>query len=275
MARAHTPGARWHETFSLGGRLPWAVGLALCVTVGMSLGVALADRHAGLFDLVSLAPREVWRGQLWRLPSWLFVEPGPLALVFGCLFLYWFGRDLAEAWGSGRWLAIFGGVALASAVGTCLVAQVDAAVMARAYLGGWALSSSMVVAWGLWFPERVVRIYFILPIRGFWIAWLTVAVTVVYAVYAGWEGYLPELFAQGSILGWLYRRVVFARWARARRDRELRLRNVQAARRRASHRARGAAQMRLIEGADEDAPLPPELEDQVRELLAGRTKPRP
>jgi membrane associated rhomboid family serine protease len=268
MARA----ARWQNRFSFGGRLPWSVGLVLCVTVGLSLAVAFGDRHAGgLFELLSLVPHDVWHGQVWRLLTWPFIEPGPIGLIFACLFLYWFGRDLAEEWGDSRWLSVFGGVAAVAAVGTCLVAQVDPPVMDHAYLGGWALTSAMVVAWGLWFPHRVVRIYFIIPIRGFWLAWLTVAVTVVFAVYAGWESYLPELFAEGSILAWLYRRLLVARMSRVRRDLDVRRQNAE----RAGKRARAASHLRLIESQDDDgdAPLTPELEDQVRDLFS-KTKPK-
>ena len=253
--------------------MPWAVGLVLCVTVALSLAVAFGDRHAGgLFEWVSLVPQDVWHGQVWRLLTWPFVEPGPIGLIFTCLFLYWFGTDLAREMGSARWLTLFGAIALIAAVGTCLVAQVDPPVMEHAYLGGWALGSAMIVAWGLWFPHRVVRIYFIIPIRGFWIAWLTVAITVVFAIYAGWEGYLPELFAEASILAWLYRRVLSARFARVQRDLDDRRRTVQ----RTQRRAKSVAHLRLVESHDDaDVPLPPELEEKVQELLSGAAKAKP
>ena len=262
----------WQSRFSFGGRLPWSVGLVLCVTVALSLAVAFGDRHAGgLFELLSLVPADVWHGQVWRLLSWPFIEPSPFGLIFACLFLYWFGRDLAAEWGDRQWLTVFGGVAAVAAVGTCLVARVDPPVMDHAYLGGWGLASAMVVAWGLWFPHRVVRIYFIIPITGYWLAWLTVAITVVFAIYSGWEGYLPELFAEGSILAWLYRRLLVAKWAQARRDLDQQRQRAERTRR----RAKAVSHLRLIEAGDDDgdAPLPPDLEDKVRDLLS-KAKPR-
>jgi len=147
-------------------------------------------------------------------------------------------------------------------------------VMEHVYLGGWALKCAMVVAWGLWFPHRTVRLYFIIPIAGYWIAWLTVALTVVFAIYWGWEGYLPDLFAEASILAWLYRRLLAAKWTRARRDLDLRRQGAERARR----RSKAASHLRLIESQDDDgdAPLPPELEDKVRDLLSkARPKTKP
>jgi membrane associated rhomboid family serine protease len=255
----------WQHRFSFGGRLPWAVGLVLTVTVALSLVVALSDRHAGgIFDVVSLVPAQVLHGQVWRLATWAFVEPSPLSLIFACLMLYWFGRDLAQEMGSGRWLLLFGVVGLVSAAATCLVALFDTPVLDQTYLGGWALSCAMIVAWGLWFPHRVVRIYFVLPITGYWLAWLTVALTVIFAVYAGWQSYLPEIFAEASILAWLYRRVFASRLKGVQRDLDDRRRRAE----RAARVRKGAAHLRVVESLDEDdAPLPPDLEAKVQDLL--------
>jgi len=259
---------RIQETMSFGGRLPWAVGLLLTLTIGLSLLVAFGDRHAGsLFELVSLTPGEVWHGQLWRLVTWPFVEVGPVGLIFTCLFLFWFGRDLAEEWGSRRLLAVLGGVTLAAGVCTCLVAQLDRPVLEARYLGGWALTTAMVVAWGLWFPHRIIRLFFVLSITGWWLAWLTVALTVVYAVYAGWQGLLPDLLAEGAILAWLFRRPVVARWAKARAALGARRRQAQRTRK----HARSVASLHLVETHEDDA-LPPEIEEQLRQIFSDKGK---
>jgi membrane associated rhomboid family serine protease len=259
------------DAFTFGGRLPWAVGLVLAITVVLSLFAAFGSRHAApLFDWAALCPGDVWHGQLWRLVTWPWIEPSPLGLIFACLFLLWFGRDLAEELGSPRFLAVFGGVLLAAGVCTCLVALIDPSVLEQQYLGGWALADAMIVAWGLWFPHRVVRFYFVLPIRGFWLAWLTVAITVVLAVYMGWESVLPDLCAEGAILAWIYRGAVVTRWARMRRSvGEARRRDARR-RQRSAARAKGVAHLRLVESSDDDPPpLPPEVQDRVDALLGG------
>ncbi|WP_394834124.1 rhomboid family intramembrane serine protease [Pendulispora rubella] len=258
---------RWQDRFSFGGRLPWGVGLLLSLTVVCSLAVAFGSRHTGpLFELASLVPAAVWRGEVWRLLTWAFIEPNPLSLLFTCLGIYWFGSDLAGEWGSARFLTVLGGIAVSAAVFTCLLAQIDASVLPQHYLGSWACSCAMIVAWGLWFPDRVVRIYFILPIRGLWLAWLTVGLTVVYAIYAGWERYLPELLAEGSMLAWIYRRTLSARWAKARRP-AARPKPVPAKKR----SAKGVSYLRVVEPHDDDDPPPmsPELEKRVQDLLRG------
>lgn len=196
----------WTERLTFGDRVPWAVGLTLVLLVGLSLPAAFITRHgASLFELGALVPAKVWRGEVWRLFTWPFLQPSPIGLILACLMVYWFGRDLYEEWSSRELVQVFGGVLLGAALVTMLVARIDPAVMASLYIGSYALTAALVVAWGLTFPNRVVRVYFVLPIRGLWLAWGTVAVSVVYAIYSGWSHYLPELAAEALILAWMHR----------------------------------------------------------------------
>jgi membrane associated rhomboid family serine protease len=243
-------GKQWQRVFSFGGRLPWAIGLLLSITVALSLLAAFGSRHdTPFFDLVSLRPADVWRGQLWRLLTWPFVEPSPLGLIFACLMLYWFGGALARQWGSQRFLVYLGGVMLVAGAGTCAIARIDRSVLGHSYLGGWAVTTAMSVTWGLSFPYSVVRIYFVLPLRGYWLAWLTVAVTVVLAIYSGWEQFLPELLAEGTALAWLFRKSIFARWSRSRSALDSKRRD---AKRRSSARRRGRRVVDYLRAVDGD-----------------------
>lgn len=243
--------------------MPWAIGLVLTITVVASFTAAFVSRHGtSLFDLLALSPALVWKGQVWRLFTWAFVEPSPLSFIIECLMIFWFGRDVAEEWGSKGFLQVFGAIMVGAAVATCLIARVDPTVLIAQYVGSFALTTAIIVAWGLTFQDRIVRIYFILPIRGFWLAWFTVAVTVVYAVYRGWQGLLPELFAEAFILTYLYRdsitAAVDAKRAAATRKRE-----------RAKKRAKSVAYLRLVDAREEDLPeLPADI---ARKLGSGPT----
>jgi membrane associated rhomboid family serine protease len=207
----------WQRRLTFGGRIPWAVGLLLSVTLVLSLTAALGSRYLGpLFDAMALQPAAVWHGQLWRLVTWPFVEPSPIGLIFACLTLYWFAPQLAQRWGSPRLLRMVGGIILVAAVGSCLVGLVDEEIMSASYLGSWTISAGLVVVWGLSFPDQVVRIYLVLPIRGYWLAWGTVAITLVFAIYSGWTRLLPEMLAEVAALCWFHRTLLRARWARVR-----------------------------------------------------------
>src|SRR6185295_18007866 len=93
---------------------------------------------------------------------------------------------------------------------------VDESVREQHYLGGDALAAAIAVAWGLCFPERRIFIWFIIPLTGRVLAWLTVVLTVVFSIYSGWEQYLPELFAEGSMLAYLFQDRIRARWSQTK-----------------------------------------------------------
>ncbi|HWL88592.1 MAG TPA: rhomboid family intramembrane serine protease [Polyangiaceae bacterium] len=257
--------ARWEDRFSFGGRLPWAIGLLLSV-VAVSSVVAAVSSHFGsrLFLLAALTPADVWHGEVWRLVTWSFVETSPLSLIFQCLSIYWFGTDLAGEWGSRRFLSLCGALVLVVGVCTCLAAQLDDLLMRQFVLGGWGWTCGMLVTWGLWFPHRVIRIYFVLPIRGYWFTWLTVGMTVLFAIYAGWRAMLPEFVAEGAAFAWFYAPVLAADWRNKRRAGPIR------AKKRAMNakRAQSVAYLRAVESHDDDPPpMPEDLEKRVHDLL--------
>src|SRR5260221_2567473 len=72
---------------------------------------------------------EVWRGEVWRLVTWAPIELNALALIFGCLLLYFIGPDLLHLWGARRFFAPFfrataRGCALPCLLARCLWAAV-------------------------------------------------------------------------------------------------------------------------------------------------------
>jgi hypothetical protein len=234
------------------------VGLIVAATLVLSLLAAvLGRRGVPLFALAALAPADVWRGQIWRLVTWPVFEPSPFGLIVGCVMITWLGRDLAPTWGPSRFLRVFGGVLLATGVGTCLLARIDGDVLEHAYAGTWPLTTALIIAWGLTFPDQMVRFYLMLPVRGYWLAWLTVLGTVVFAAYVGWAPLLTNLLAEAAILGWLSRKRLAARWAKARgslADRE----RERAVRRRKAARRRGGAVVEYLRPVDDppDEPGP-------------------
>ena len=259
--------------FTFGGRVPGGVGIILALTITCSLVAAFGNRKwVALFEMGALVPGRVLNGEVWRLVTWSVIEPRPFGLIFTCLFLYWFGSDLAKEWGSRRFFLVYGAVALAASVGTCLVALGDGTVHDRMYLGSLAVSEALTVAWGLWFPSRVIRIYFVIPIKGIVLAWGTVALTVAYAIYEGWEHLLPNVIAQASMLGWLYRAPLVARWRtwqRVRRQQERQQRVLT----KSAQRTATVRVLHQLEDHDDDLPpLTPEMESKLGRILEEAAK---
>ncbi len=175
------------------------VAALLAATFALSLGAALADG----FGALALVPDRVWRGEVWRLVTWVFAVPGPRALVATAVVLYWFGGELAASWrepGLRRFVAAIVGV---TGVGTLALTAMIPAARHLPYLGSWALCDALVIAWALEFPDRRLRVYGVLSIGGPALAYGTAGLTALAAIYLGPIIVLPELLAAITALAWM------------------------------------------------------------------------
>jgi membrane associated rhomboid family serine protease len=192
--------ARLGQGLTLGGRVPPAVGGLIAATVITSLVAVVGARNGlPLLALFVLSPEAVLRGEVWRLITWVLLETDPLNLLFGALVLFWFGRDLAEAWGERRFLAAYLGVAAVAGAVTSLLALAWPALQAGAWTGLWPAADGLVVAWALLFPARQILLFFALPVSGRALLWVTVGGTVLFALFAGVAAFVPHLLAQGAM----------------------------------------------------------------------------
>lgn len=144
-----------------------------------------------LMHWASLIPHRVLGGEVWRLATWPFVEPGPLALVITCMSIFKFGTELSVSWGERR-LARF-------TIETLLIAGVAGVIVSTIthtpmlHLGGWATGDLLVIAWARQFPNRALNFYGLVTMYGRNLVHLTIAITAVYAIYAGIVAFSPEL----------------------------------------------------------------------------------
>jgi len=184
--------------------VPAAVGGLIAATVAVSLVAVVGDRNGlPLLQLSVLAPRAVWSGEVWRLVTWALVETEPLNLLFGGLVLFWFGRDLVEAWGERRFLAVYLGIAAAAGALTSLAALAWPALLALRFTGFWAALDAIIVAWALLHPFRQILLFFAVPVSGKALLWITVGGTVLFALFTGVAAFVPHLLAEGLAWAWV------------------------------------------------------------------------
>src|SRR5688500_6299697 len=79
------------------GRL---VTMWIFATLGISV-VAMADGGT-LAGWLALRPQRVWSGEVWRLVTWIALEPRAISLAMTCAAIYVFGGELAVRWGDRR-----------------------------------------------------------------------------------------------------------------------------------------------------------------------------
>lgn len=209
------PVYRVRRLLSFGGRLPSEVGALIVAIFFLSVIAAVSERSGfPLFSWMALRPEAVWRGQGWRLATWVLFESDPLSLVFAGVTLYWFGRDLAVTWGPRRFLRICGGLSVLVAAVLCVAARILwPELMGHSHLGCWTLISALMIAWAVTFPERQLLVYFVLRVSGRQLLYLELGLTALFVIYYGVAFVFHIIAAQALMLLYLYRFSV-RRWAR-------------------------------------------------------------
>ena len=142
------------------------------------------------YGLLRLNPAQVLSGQVWRLFTYPLVylcESTPILGILSMLFFYWCGSILEQYWGTLRFNAYYlSGVLLTdlAALAVALVALAEDSLLGlivRSVLGvgfiGY-VNFSLLLAVATVIPEEQVRIWFVLPVKMKWLAWIDLGFTL-------------------------------------------------------------------------------------------------
>jgi predicted Zn-ribbon and HTH transcriptional regulator len=121
---------------------------------------------AGPGEIMLVADR-VMAGEYWRLLTFLFVPPmsNPFFAFFAWYLFYLMGSALESHWGDFRYNLFLLIAYLMTVAASFLVPY---AAMSNSYIGG-----SVFLAFAFLFPDFEIMLFFILPIRIWWLALLT------------------------------------------------------------------------------------------------------
>lgn len=162
-------------------RIGWIAvpGLIRIVVMFTALVCVLAYTDRQFLSLLDLKPELIQRGQVWRLVTYIFIptspiQPGslisPLWAVLALWFLWFIGDGLERAWGAFRLTAYF----VVGMIGTTL-----AAFLLHAQFSNGILAASLFFAFAWFYPDEVIYVLFILPVKIKWLAWISAALLLV------------------------------------------------------------------------------------------------
>ena len=199
-----------------GARFPLSSFMLATVTLSASIvGVVARQMGWDLLASMALVPSRVWNGEVWRLLTWPFFSLDPISLIFACVIILFFGRDLSYQWGPVRFLRVYLGFGLGVGAAVCLLALAWPAFRQVPHLTPWPLADALIIAWATWFPSRQLLVYFVLPLGGRRLIYATWAINVLFALYMGPAAFVPHFLAMGGM--WLYQSGGFGGiWGRLR-----------------------------------------------------------
>jgi len=121
--------------------------------------------HQTFFGRLGLSPSEVFgRGFVWQLLTYAFLHaPNSLFhILFNMLFLYWFGRELEQAWGTKRFVLFY----LTAAVFAAFIFSIVHIWLEVTWcVGASGAVMAVLMAYALYWPNRIILFMFVFPMR--------------------------------------------------------------------------------------------------------------
>ena len=151
--------------------------LTFYIVICYVLGYILMQFNPALLNMMSLEPAMILQGQVWRLITWVIYPPSTgniMWFAISILFFYYpIGSSLERTWGTFRYnLYIFSGLLF-----VMIAAFLTYFVTGRIYLMGnvfttYYVSMSVFLAYAASYPNVQILLFFVIPIRMKWMAWV-------------------------------------------------------------------------------------------------------
>ena len=160
------------------------------IAIGSAAMWLLGLFNAETYAFFVFSPRLVLQGEVWRLLTFFFVPDNMNWLGLFTIFLYyWIGNTLEAHWGTGQFtIYFFSGAILSMLYGIVayLLFRVDF------FLTPTFVYLAMFFAFAVYFPDLELLVFFILPIKIKYLAWLNAAFFVYGILTASFpENLLP------------------------------------------------------------------------------------
>jgi len=147
-------------------------GLIRAVVTLSVLVFILCYLNKGFDSYLALDIGRIRAGEVWRLITYVFVPQmsHPLLVLMAVWFLWYIGGKLEEAWGAFR-------VTLYFVVG--MIGTTAAALVSGSQFSNQMLFTTIFFAFAHFYLDDVIYLFFILPVKIKWLAWIYAALLVL------------------------------------------------------------------------------------------------
>ena len=159
---------RWLDTLERRFGFLGIPGLVRIMVAFSALIFLLVRLNPDFISALDLNPERVRHGEIWRLVTYIFIPQtfSFLWIIFVLWFLWFIGEGLERAWGPFRLTLYF----LLGMIGTTA-----AALFFGSNFSNTMLIASLFYAFARFYPDEVIYVFFILPVKIKWVAWVSAA----------------------------------------------------------------------------------------------------
>ena len=156
-----------------------------------------------------LVPRLVWsKGFIWQLVTYMFIHGG-FGHIFMNMFVLWmFGSDLERTWGSREFFKYY----IICGIGA---GAINVLVQPNSYIpiiGASGAIYGLLVAFAMVFPDRLVYIYFLFPVKVKYLVVFLAAVEFFTSMSASHSNIAHFAHLGGMLVGYIYMKGSLSYW---------------------------------------------------------------
>ena len=145
-----------------------------------------------LSSILMFSRERILQGEVWRLITFIFIPPASnLFFAIFVLYFYWMiGSAIEYNWGAFRFNFFYLiGIIFNIAAG-CITG----------YATSYYLNLTLFLAYAMLYPNEQIMLFFFLPIKVKWLAWLDAILLTASLIFTTWSGRLAILFSIANFL---------------------------------------------------------------------------
>ena len=154
-----------------------------------------------LFPIFGIVPSKTFGElMLWQPFTYLFFHGGIWHVLINMFVLWMFGSELEKYWGKREFLRFF----FVTGVGSGLVTVLFSLSSSTPVVGASGAIYGVLLAYGLMFPNRLVYLYFLIPIKVKYLVILIGTIAFFSSLNPGYSNISHLTHLSGMIIGFVY-----------------------------------------------------------------------
>jgi len=204
-----------------GGPATWAVKKIIVANIivfvlqklSVLLGIGIIKLYDGQYPLnvpileyfLGLNPDLITQKfMLWQFGTYMFLHGGVFHILINMLMLYMFGNELERLWGTRRFLKYYFITGIGAGVCSWIVGIHNPAIT----IGASGAIYGLLLAYGITYPNRIVYLNFLFPIKVKWMVLIMGAVafysSIVSSISGTKTGIAHIAHLGGMLIGYVY-----------------------------------------------------------------------
>ena len=189
--------------YSFGGPATWAVKRIIVANTAVFLlqvftGLLRMNFIEAYFGLVPV--RITHEFMIWQFVTYMFLHGGVFHILINMLMLYMFGNELERFWGTRRFLQYYFITGIGAGVCSWIVGINSMGIT----IGASGAIYGLLLAYGVIYPNRIIFLNFLFPIKVKWFVLILGAVAFFSSVSGSNPGIAHIAHLGGMLIGYVY-----------------------------------------------------------------------